>query len=142
MANAEQGDTVQVHYTGKLSDGSEFDSSKGRDPLEFTIGSRMVIAGFENGVIGMARGEAKLVEIPCAEAYGPVRAEMIQEVPRDQIPASIPLSIGGRLQAAGPDGQPFTLTVKSIEGDIVTLDANHPLAGKDLTFEIELVGVA
>lgn len=142
MSNAKQGDTVKVHYTGKLEDGSEFDSSKGRDPLEFTLGQRMVIAGFENGVIGMALGEAKTVQIPCAEAYGPVRSEMIQEVPRDQIPQSIPLSVGGRLQAAGPDGQPFTLTVKSIVDDVVTLDANHPLAGKDLIFEIELVEIA
>lgn len=142
MANAKHGDTVRVHYTGKLQDGSEFDSSSGRDPLEFTIGSRMVIAGFENGVIGMMPGDSKTVQIPCDQAYGPAQKEMIQEVPRDQIPSGIPLSVGGRLQATAPNGQPFTLTITAISDDSVTLDANHPLAGKDLTFDLELVDIA
>jgi FKBP-type peptidyl-prolyl cis-trans isomerase 2 len=142
VANAKQGDTVRVHYRGTLQDGSEFDSSKGRDPLEFTIGSHMVIAGFENGIIGMATGDKKTVDIPCIDAYGPLHAEMIQEVARDQIPASIPLSLGGRLQATAPDGRPFTLTITAMSDESVTLDANHPLAGKDLTFELELVEIA
>ena len=141
MANAQNGDTVRVHYTGKLDDGSQFDSSQGKDPLEFTIGSQMVIAGFDQGVIGMAPGDKKTVEIACEQAYGPVRDEMIQEVERSQIPDSVPLEIGGRLQATAPNGQPFTVTITSVAETSVTLDANHPLAGKDLTFDIELVEI-
>jgi len=142
MAQAKSGDTVQVHYTGTLSDGSTFDSSEGREPLEFTLGEGGVIPGFENAVIGMAVEESKEVLIPCAEAYGEHNAEMVQEVPRDALPGDIELEQGMPLQAEAPDGEVFVVTVTNIGDESVTLDGNHPLAGEDLTFNIQLVGIA
>lgn len=142
MTTARQGDTVRVHYTGKLEDGSVFDSSEQREPLEFTIGEGQIIPGFENAVLGMAAGENKTVLIDCVDAYGPRFDEMVQVIGRSEIPADIPLEIGAQLQAHHPQGGPIILTVTDLTEDEVTLDANHPLAGKDLTFEILLIEIA
>jgi len=142
MTQAKSGDTVQVHYTGTLNDGSTFDSSEGREPLEFTLGEGGVIPGFENAVIGMAVEESKEVTIPCAEAYGDHNAEMVQEVPREALPSDMELELGMPLQAEAPDGEVFVVTVTSVTDDTVMLDGNHPLAGQDLTFNIQLVGIS
>lgn len=142
MTEAKAGDTVQVHYRGTLKDGSEFDSSAGREPLSFTVGGGQVIGGFDDAVMGMVIGDKKTVEIACAEAYGPQREDLINQIERERIPEHIELAEGLQLQAGGPGGgQPSVVTVISFDEITVTLDANHPLAGKDLTFEIELVAV-
>lgn len=142
MAKAQNGDTVRIHYTGRLSDGSEFDSSAGGDPLEFTIGQNEVIPGFENAVTGMAPGEKKTVTIPCDEAYGPHRDEMTTLVERDQFPAGDTPEIGQQYEMVNQEtGQSFVMTVAEIQDDGIVLDANHPLAGEDLTFDIELVAI-
>ncbi|WP_422047823.1 FKBP-type peptidyl-prolyl cis-trans isomerase [Shimia sp.] len=141
MTAAKSGDTVRIHYTGTLSDGSVFDSSEGRDPLEFTLGSGQVIAGFDSAVDGMSVGDKKVAEIPADQAYGPRNDEAVQDVPREQIPAEIPLEIGLQLQMQSPTGQVVPVTVVEITEEIVKLDANHMLAGKDLTFAIELVSI-
>ena len=141
MTAAKSGDKVRIHYTGTLSDESVFDSSDGREPLEFTLGSGQVIAGFDSGVTGMAVGEKKTVNIPCEDAYGPVQEEAKQDVPRAQIPAEIPLEVGIQLQMQSPQGQVIPVTVVEITDEAVTLDANHHLAGKDLTFALELVSI-
>ena len=141
MAQAQQGDTVKIHYTGKLEDGSVFDSSEGRDPLEFTIGSGQVIPGFEEAVTGMADGDKKEVTIPADKAYGQRNEEMIIQAPRDQVPADINPEVGQQLQMAGPGGETLIVRVTEVTDDHITLDANPPLAGKDLTFAIELVSI-
>jgi peptidylprolyl isomerase len=137
---AKSGDTVWVHYTGKLTDGSVFDSSAGREPLQFEAGSGMVIPGFDNGIIGMTVGEKKTVHIPFQDAYGPSDPNNIFTVNRLEIPENIPLEVGGTLNMH--DGQQvIQVVVKSITATQVELDANMPLAGKDLIFDIELVEV-
>ncbi len=141
MAKAKNGDTVKVHYTGKLDDGTEFDTSAGREPLEFTLGSRQVIEGFEKGVIGMEVNETKTFTIPSEEAYGPYHKELALEVPVDQFPPTIKPEVGQQLQLTQPNGQPINVTVTEVTESMVTLDANHPLAGKDLTFDIQLVEI-
>lgn len=141
MTQAKHGDTVRIHYTGRLTDGTQFDSSQGREPLEFQLGSGQIIKGLDAQVQGMAVGDSATVSIPADDAYGPHRPEAIQTVPRDRIPPSIDLSIGARLQATGGDGQPLQLTVVGVDDAEVTVDANHPLAGKDLVFDVELVEV-
>lgn len=138
---AKNGDTVKIHYAGTLEDGSQFDSSTGRDPLEFKIGEGSIIPKLEEAVIGMTEGDTNKVKIAAEDAYGPHRPEAIQTVERSMIPENIELVVGGQLQATAPDGQQLLLTVTSVEEDQVTLDANHPLAGEDLTFEIELVAI-
>lgn len=140
MTQAKSGNTVRVHYTGSLADGTQFDSSRGRDPLEVTLGSGMVIPGFEKALLGMSTGEERRVVIPAADAYGPRRDELMLDVPRSQIPPTLEPAVGQKLQLT-QDGREFVVTVKDIKDDIVTLDANHPLAGEDLTFELELVEV-
>lgn len=142
MVQAKSGDTVQVHYTGKLADGTVFDSSKDREPLEFAIGEGQIIPGFEQAVIGMAPGESKTTEISSEEAYGPHRPEMVLEVDREQIPEDIEVETGQQLQVQHPSGQQIPVVVTQVADSKVTLDANHPLAGQDLTFDIELVKVA
>lgn len=142
MTQAKAGDTVAIHYTGTLADGSQFDSSEGRDPLRFTLGSGQIIAGLDAAITGMSQGEKKSVTIAAAEAYGDHRPEAVQAVPRAQIPAEIPLEVGGGLQVQTPDGQTIPVTVTSVTDEEVTLDANHPLAGKDLTFAVQLVEIA
>ncbi len=141
MSEAKSGDTVRIHYTGTLNDGSVFDSSQGRDPLEFTVGTGQVIPGFETAVTGMSVGEQKTVTIPADEAYGQPDPRAVQAVPRDNIPDDIPLEVGLQLQAQGPGGQPLIVTVKDVTETEVTLDANHRLAGEDLTFNLELVDI-
>ena len=142
MTQAKSGDTVRIHYTGTLQDGSVFDSSEGRDPLEFQLGSGQVIPGFDEGVSGMEVGEKKTIEIPCDQAYGPIHPEAMQDVPRAEIPDNIPLELGTQLQMQAPDGQTMMVVVANVTDEKVTLDANHPLAGKDLTFALELVEIA
>ncbi|MDC0658535.1 peptidylprolyl isomerase [Leisingera sp. SS27] len=141
MTGVKNGDTVCIHYTGKLTDGTVFDSSEGRDPLEFTVGTGQVIAGMDTGLEGMGVGEKKTLEIPCTEAYGPINPAARQEIPREGIPADIPLDLGTQLQMQSPDGQVLPVTVVEVSDETVTLDANHFLAGKDLVFDIELVSV-
>lgn len=136
----EDGRTVLIHYTGTLNDGTQFDSSSGRDPLRFETGSGQVIPGFDSAVRDMAVGERKTVTIPACEAYGDVREEMIGTVPRDRFPQEISLEVGLQLQMMSPQG-PVPVVVREVMENEVTLDANHPLAGKDLTFELELVSL-
>ncbi|NBB98592.1 MAG: peptidylprolyl isomerase [Alphaproteobacteria bacterium] len=142
MTHATAGKTVRIHYTGTLEDGSVFDSSEGRDPLEFTVGSGQIIPGLDRAIDGMSTGEQKTVTIPSAEAYGDYQAEAKQDVPREQIPADIPLDPGTMLNMQTPDGRQVPVQVAEVTDSTVTLDANHPLAGKDLTFAVELVSVA
>ncbi len=135
------GDTVRVHYTGTLEDGTEFDSSREREPIEFTLGAGQVIPGFENAVTGMEPGESKTFTIPADEAYGPHRPELIHRVPRAQVPSEVTLAPGARLEARDQGGRRVVLTVVEVTEEEAVLDANHPLAGKDLTFQIELIAV-
>ena len=143
MKKAQNGDTVKVHYTGKLTDGTVFDSSIDRDePMEFTLGQGHLIPGFEKTVDGMAVGDKETVTIPAVEAYGEPRPDLILKLPHDKFPENIKPEVGHGLQLRQPDGGMFEVTVTKVEDDGVTLDANHPLAGKDLVFEIELVEFA
>ncbi|MCE7059924.1 peptidylprolyl isomerase [Dyadobacter sp. CY343] len=142
MKQAQAGDNVQVHYKGTLPDGQLFDSSEGRDPLNFQLGSGQVIKGFDDGVTGMEVGDKKTIHIPNAEAYGPVNEDMIINFDRKQIPADIPLEIGGTLNMHQDGGQVIQVIVREVTEDSVILDANHPLAGQDLIFELELVGIS
>ncbi len=141
MAQVEDGNTVKVHYTGKFEDGTVFDTSADRDPLEFTIGRGQLIPGFEQAVIGMSAGESKTVNIPADEAYGQHNAEMLTEVDRSQFPADLNPEVGQQLQFNRPDSQTVVVTVASVSESTVTLDANHPLAGKDLIFDIQPVEI-
>jgi len=138
---AKANDTVKVHYKGTLNDGQVFDTSEGRDPMEFTLGTGQVIPGFENGILGMEADQSKTIEIPAAEAYGDIKAELVQEVPRAQLPEEIKPEIGMQLMSQTPDGQQIPLIITAVSDDTITVDANHPLAGKDLTFEVTLVSV-
>lgn len=137
MAKARQGDTVKVDYTGKLEDGTVFDSSGNREPLEFTIGEGQVIPGFEEAVVGMAPGEEKTVKIPEDQAYGPRREDMVLEVDRGSFPPDLEPEVGQHLQMAQGD-RVTVVTVTEVSDSNVKLDANHPLAGEDLTFDIKL----
>jgi FKBP-type peptidyl-prolyl cis-trans isomerase 2 len=141
MAQAKKGDTVRVHYTGKLEDGTVFDTSRNRHPLQFTIGNGQVIAGFEQAVAGMTIGESKTTVIPIEQAYGPRRDDMIVTVNRDQLPPGLNAAVGQRLEITQEDDQVMLVTVAGITESSITLDANHPLAGKALTFDLELVGI-
>jgi peptidylprolyl isomerase len=141
MAQAVTGDTVRVHYTGTLDDGTVFDTSSGREPLEFTIGSGQVIPGFDSAVDGMNPGDSETVKIPTEEAYGPRREEMMLEVDRAQVPAELNPQVGERLEIKQQNGQSVPATVTAITETLITLDGNHPLAGQALTFEIELVEI-
>jgi peptidylprolyl isomerase len=138
MAEAKSGDTVRVHYTGTLDDGTVFDSSEGRDPLEFTLGAGHVIAGFDRGVTGMQPGDERTVVIPAEDAYGEPREELVLQVPRSQFPEGVIPESGRKLQMS--DGQnTFVVTVAEVRDEVVLLDANHDLAGKQLTFRLTLV---
>ena len=141
MTQVKVGDTVRIHYTGTLNDGSTFDSSEGRDPLQFEVGSGQIIPGLDKELPGMAVGDKKTVNIPAAEAYGEKNPQMQQAIPREQIPANIPLELGMRLQMQTPEGQVIPVTVAAVDEQTVMLDANHPLAGKDLTFDFEVVSI-
>jgi peptidylprolyl isomerase len=141
MAAAKNGDKVQVHYTGRLDDGTVFDSSEGRDPLEFELGTGAVIPGFEAAIVGMQAGEKRSTHIPADQAYGPHHEEMIMAVARDQFPPEFEPEVGQQLQIQQEDGQTFVVRVAEISEAEVTLDGNHPLAGEDLNFDIQLVGI-
>jgi peptidylprolyl isomerase len=141
MAQAKKGDTVRVHYTGTLDDGTMFDTSIEREPLEFTIGGGQVIVGFDSAVLDMAPGEKRVSVIPAIEAYGVHSDELVTEVDRERFPADMELEIGQQLQVGLPDNQQAIVMVVDLSDTAVTLDANHPLAGQDLTFEIELVEI-
>lgn len=141
MVQAQNGDKVTIHYTGTLEDGTVFDSSKERAPLPFTIGSGEVIPGFEEAVIGMAKGDNKTVTIPPEKAYGPRHEEMIMQVPLDQVPPDITPEVGLHLELMNENNQPVVVQISEITDEILVLDANPPLAGKSLTFAIELMSI-
>ena len=141
MAQAKIGDTVKVHYTGKFGDGMVFDTSIDDEPLEFRIGESQVIPGFEEAVVGMNPGESKTVNIPVDKAYGPHRDDLVQVVDRKQLPTNLKPEIGQPLEGRQPDGEIVVATVTDVTESRVTLDANHPLAGKSLTFEIQLIEI-
>lgn len=141
MAQAKDGDTIKVHYTGKLDDGSVFDSSAERDPLEFKLGENRIIRGFEKAVIGMKPGEKSNIKIPSEDAFGPYRDEMVLELNKEELAPDLKPVKGQQLQLRQSDDQTIIVMVTEVTEDKVTLDANHPLAGKDLTFDIELVEI-
>jgi peptidylprolyl isomerase len=141
MAAAQKGDKVKVHYTGKLDDGSVFDSSEGSSPLEFTLGQGQVIPGFDRGVVGMEPGESRTLNIPVDQAYGPQQADRMFEIDRADLPPNVPLQVGMRLRGNQPGGRAVEVTVVEFDDARVKMDANHPLAGKDLTFDIQLVEI-
>lgn len=141
MTQAKKGDVVAVHYTGKLSDGTIFDTSEGEKPLSFTLGSGQVIPGFEEAATGMEVGDSKIVTIPEEKAYGSYDTEKVIDFPADRLPPDIEPEVGMRLQLQGQEGQPIIVRVTDISDEHVRLDANPPLAGKDLIFEIELVAI-
>lgn len=141
MSEAKTGDTVRINYVGTLNDGQMFDSSEGRDPLEFVVGSGQIIKGLDSAIPGMTVGDKKTVNVPCDQAYGQTNPDARQAVPREQIPADIPVEVGTQLQMQTPQGQVVPVTVADVSETEVTLDANHPLAGQDLNFAIELVGI-
>lgn len=141
MTMAKSGDTVKIHYKGTLEDGSVFDSSEGREPLEFTLGSGQVIPGFDEAVSGMNVGDKIHVTIPVDKAYGPRNEEMVIEVPKEHVPADIEPEVGQKMQMGGANGEMLVVTVIEVGEKHITLDANPPLAGKDLNFDIELVEV-
>ena len=141
MTQAKNGDTVKIHYTGRLQDGTVFDSSSNRDPLKFNIGSGQVIPGFEEAVTGMTVGEKKTAQVPCDKAYGKRNPSLVMTVDRQHVPAEIDPEVGQRLQVGGPGGELLAVTVIEVNDANITLDANPPLAGEDLTFDIELVEI-
>jgi peptidylprolyl isomerase len=141
MSQAKAGDSVHVHYTGRLDDGTQFDSSEGREPLEFTLGSGQVISGFDEAVRGMEVGESRSVRVPLEDAYGPRHEQLIQEVPKSALPDEIDPSVGMPLQTKGPDGRVLNLVVTAVSEETFTVDGNHPLAGQALNFDIELVKI-
>ncbi len=141
MSTVKSGDTIRVHYTGKLSDGQEFDSSSGSDPLEFTVGEQHVIPGFESAVIGLSKGGSTTVVIPAEQAYGEVSPDQVARIERSQFPQDIEPEIGQRFAVGRSEEDQIVATVTEVTDSHVTLDGNHPLAGEDLTFDIELVEI-
>ena len=141
MQQVKSGDTVKVHYHGKLTDGTTFDSSEGREPLEFEVGSGSVIAGFDTGVTGMQVGEKKTINIPVDEAYGQKQEDLLMEFPLDRFPSDMQPEVGMQLNMSNGQGQNFPVVIQEVREDSVVLDANHPLAGEDLTFDLELVEI-
>ncbi len=142
MSKVKDGDTVKVHYTGTLTDGTVFDTSAEREPLEFTLGQGQLIPGFEKAVVGMNVGDSTEVEIPSDDAYGEAREDLVISVPKDQLPDDVEPQVGMQLQVNQQDGQPIPVRITDVGEENLTLDANHPLAGQDLKFEIELVEIA
>ena len=141
MSQAKDGDKVKVHYTGKLENGEVFDSSKDRQPLEFEIGGGNVMPGVEKGIIGMEIGDTKSIQIPPEDAFGPWRRELLVDLRRNEFPENMKLTVGQTLQMRHMDGDPLSLIVTDVNEDTVTLDANHPLAGKTLVFDVELIAI-
>ena len=142
MSKVKEGDTVKVHYTGTLTDGTVFDTSAEREPLEFTLGQGQLIPGFEKAVVGMDVGDSTEVEISSDDAYGESREDLVISVPKDQLPDDVEPQVGMQLQVNQQDGQPIPVRITDVGEENLTLDANHPLAGQDLKFEIELVEIA
>lgn len=132
---------MRVHYHGRLTNGTTFDSSEGRDPLQFKVGAGMVIKGFDNGVLDMTIGEKRTLNIPVEEAYGPKSEELIMDFPKANIPADLNPEVGMELQMSNPQGQVFPVKVAAVGGEFIKLDANHPLAGEPLIFDVELVEI-
>jgi len=141
MTTAQNGDSVKIHYTGTLDDGSVFDSSGGREPLGFKLGGGQVIPGFEEAVLGMTVGESKKINIPMDKAYGRRNEDLVITVPRNQVPPEIKPEPGLKLQMGGPNGEIIMVEVVDVSDETISLDANPPLAGQDLNFEIELVEI-
>jgi peptidylprolyl isomerase len=141
MTQVKEGDTVKIHYTGRLDDGTTFDTSAGNDPLEFTVGSHDVIPGMESALIGMEPGDEKTITIPSDDAYGPYHDEMVVTVERSEFPEEMEIEVDQQLSVMLEDDQSIIVTIAEITDDVVTLDANHPLAGEDLTFDIQLVEI-
>ncbi len=141
MTQAKSGDTIRIHYKGTLASGEVFDSSEGRDPLEFTLGSGMIIKGLDDAIYGMIVGEKKVANIPCADAYGEVHPQARQAVSRSEFPDDIPAEVGTQLQMQSPEGQVIPVKIVEVTDTEITLDANHPLAGEDLTFDFEVTGI-
>lgn len=141
MQQVKKGDTVRVHYHGKLIDGTTFDSSAGGEPLEFEVGSGMVIKGFDEGLLGMAIGDKRTIEIPVDEAYGPADPQMVMEFPVDRLPSDMKPEPGMQLTMTDGAGQNIPVVITEVKSDVVVLDANHPLAGEDLVFDLELVEI-
>jgi peptidylprolyl isomerase len=141
MQQVKKGDKVKVHYHGRLNNGDTFDKSEGREPLEFEVGSGMVIKGFDDGVTGMTVGEKKTINIPFDEAYGPRNPDMMIEMPKERFPKDMEVEVGMPLGMSDGQGQQFQVVVAEVKDDMVILDANHPLAGQDLVFDLELVEI-
>jgi peptidylprolyl isomerase len=141
MTEVKEGDVVKIHYTGTLDDGSVFDSSEGRDPLEFKVGEGQVIPGFEKGVMGMAVGENKKIHIPSEDAYGEYREDMKLDAPRKHFPEDLEIQNGMQFQLQADNGQTILATVIGFTDTDVYLDANHPLAGKALNFDLKLESI-
>jgi FKBP-type peptidyl-prolyl cis-trans isomerase SlpA len=141
MSQVKENNTVKVHYTGKLSDGQVFDSSEGKEPLEFTLGQGRLIPGFEKGLINMKLNEKKTITIASDEAYGAIREDLIQEVAKSELPQEITPEVGMGLVSKSPDGQEMNLLVAEVREESIVLDGNHPLAGKDLIFDLEVVEI-
>ncbi|MCU7798262.1 MAG: peptidylprolyl isomerase [Candidatus Thiodiazotropha sp. (ex Myrtea spinifera)] len=139
MRQVQEGDTVRIHYTGTLDNGTQFDSSAGQDPIEFTLGNKDVIPGFENGVKGMQVGDQKKIHIPAEEAYGERNDSLVEQVPLQNFPDDLELQVGMQLQAQSPNGENFNVIVTALNEEAATIDGNHPLAGEALNFELELV---
>jgi FKBP-type peptidyl-prolyl cis-trans isomerase 2 len=141
MQQVKNGDKVKVHYHGRLTSGETFDSSAGRQPLEFEVGSGMVIKGFDAGVTGMKVGDKKTINIPAEEAYGPKNPDMLMDYPKDRFPADMQVEVGMPLVMSDPSGQQFQVKISEIKEEVIVLDANHPLAGEELIFDLELVEI-
>jgi FKBP-type peptidyl-prolyl cis-trans isomerase 2 len=141
MAGARRGDKVKVHYTGTLDDGNIFDTTNDREPLQFTIGDNEIIPGFEQAIIGMNPGDTKVTKVSANRAYGPYRKDLVIDVEKVKIVDNIDPEVGQKLQINQPDGQKFVVIVTDVSESTVTMDANHPLAGKDLSFDILLVDI-
>ncbi len=141
MSQVKQNDTVKVHYTGKLTDGQVFDTSEGKEPIEFTLGEGQLIPGFEKGLIDMKLKEKKTITIPKEEAYGEPRPELVQEVEKSQLPEEIKPEVGMGLVSKTPDGKEMNLIVAEVKDETIVVDGNHPLAGKDLVFDLEVVEI-
>jgi FKBP-type peptidyl-prolyl cis-trans isomerase 2 len=141
MQQVKKGDKIKIHYHGRLTNGETFDKSEGREPLEFEVGSGMVIKGFDDGVTGMVVGDKKTINIPFNEAYGPKNPDMLIEMPKERFPKDMEIEVGMPLGMSDGQGQQFQVVVTEIKDDVVMLDANHPLAGQDLIFDLELVAI-
>jgi len=142
MKKAQDGNKVKVHYTGTLDDGTIFDSSVNRDPLEFTLGKGQLLKKFEEGVVGLAIGDSITIQIPAADGYGLHNEKLVAKVPLSHLPGDVNPEMGMKLQTQTTDGQPMTVTIVEMDEKNITVDANHELAGKDLNFDIELVEIA